>query len=103
MFTLGVFVRHDQYNYYPSSNPFDDLRPIQDETVSQLRFLTNAGGRADCSYVKGIHNIKIGATIEHTFLTENDGFGIVNPGLVPGPGCPDPTNPDMHILSRRST
>ena len=25
VFTLGAFVRRDQYNYYPSSNPFADL------------------------------------------------------------------------------
>ena len=27
VFTLGAFVRHDQYNYYPSANPFADLGP----------------------------------------------------------------------------
>ena len=79
--TLGAFVRHDQYNYYPSNNFFSDLGPLQDETVAQLRFLTNAGVRGSWAYVKGIHNIKIGATYEQTFLTENDTFGIVNPGL----------------------
>ena len=74
VFTLGAFVRHDQYNYYPSGNPFADLRPggLQEETASQLRFLTNAGIRSSVSYVKGIHNIKAGVTYEHTFLTEND-------------------------------
>ena len=100
VFTLGVFVRHDQYNYYPSNDPFSDYGPIQDESVSQLRFLTNAGARTDYSYVKGIHNIKIGATFEHTFLTENDSFGIVNPGLVSGAGCPDPTNPECPFLEQ---
>ncbi len=90
--TLGAFVRHDQYNYYPSNNFFSDLGPLQDETVSQLRFLTNTGVRGSWSYVKGIHNIKVGATYEQTFLTENDGFGIVNPGLIQGTPCPDPTN-----------
>jgi hypothetical protein len=84
--TLGVFVRRDQYNYYPSNNFFSDLGPLQDETVSQLRFLTNAGVRGSWAYVKGIHNIKVGATYEQTFLTENDNFGIVNPGLIPN--CP---------------
>jgi len=88
--TLGAFVRHDQYNYYPSNNFFSDLGPLQDETVSQLRFLTNAGVRGSWSYVKGIHNIKVGATYEQTFLTENDAFGIVNPGLLSGSGCPNP-------------
>jgi hypothetical protein len=51
VFTLGAFVRHDQYNYYPSANPFDDLSPIQQETVAQDRRLTNAGLRSDLSYV----------------------------------------------------
>ena len=91
--TAGAFVRHDQYNYYPSGDPFNDLGPLQDETVGQLRFLTNAGIHADISYVKGINNIKVGGVFEHTFLTENDTFGIVNPGLLPGLGCPDATNP----------
>lgn len=79
--TFGAFLRHDQYNYYPSNNFFSDIGPLQDETVSQLRFLTDAGVRGSWSYVKGIHNIKIGATYEHELLTENDTFGIVNPGL----------------------
>ncbi len=85
-FTLGAFVRHDQYNYYGSPDPFNDYGPLQDETTSQLRFLTNAGLRTAVTYVKGIHNVKIGGTYEHTFLTENDGFGVVNPGLLPN--CP---------------
>jgi hypothetical protein len=92
VFTFGAFVRHDQYNYYPSNNPFSDLGPLQDETVSQLRFLTNAGIHTDVSYVKGIHNIKVGGVYQQTFLTENDGFGIVNPGLLSGLGCPDSEN-----------
>jgi len=92
VFTFGAFVRHDQYNYYPSNDPFSDIGDLQDETVSQLRFLTNAGIHADISYVKGANNIKVGAVYEHTFLTENDTFGIVNPGLLPGLGCPDPAN-----------
>jgi hypothetical protein len=90
--TIGAFVRHDQYNYYPSNDPFSDIGDLQDETVSQLRFLTNAGIHADISYVKGVNNIKVGGVYQQTFLTENDTFGIVNPGLLPGLGCPDPTN-----------
>jgi TonB dependent receptor-like, beta-barrel len=84
--TLGLWVRHDQFSYYPSPDPFDDLGPLQDETVTQSRLLTNAGARASISYVKGIHNIKVGATYEHTFLSESDSFGIVNPGLLAS--CP---------------
>jgi len=86
VFDLGLWIRHDQFNYYPSPDPFNDLGPLQDETVSQSRLLTNAGARASVSYVKGIHNLKVGATYEHTFITESDSFGIVNPGLIPS--CP---------------
>ena len=83
VFTLGAFVRRDQYNYYPSPNLFDDLSPIQQETVTQDRTLTNAGLRSDLSYVKGIHNVKIGATYQQTFLNENDHLGIVDNGFLP--------------------
>jgi hypothetical protein len=80
VFTLGGFVRRDGYNYYPSANPFADQTPdLQLNTVSQYRTLTNAGGRAVLSYVKGIHNVKAGITFENTALSENDKFGIVDP------------------------
>jgi len=78
--TLGAFVRRDQYNYYPSGNPFADATPdLQLSTVGQNRSLTNAGGRATLSYVKGINNVKAGITFENTALAENDKFGIVDP------------------------
>jgi Carboxypeptidase regulatory-like domain/TonB-dependent Receptor Plug Domain len=96
VFTLGGFVRHDQYNYYPSGNFFDDLSPIQQETVAQDRKLTNAGLRTALSYVKGAHNVKLGATYQQTFLDENDNLGIVDNGLLPsladGNGNPCFTN-----------
>ena len=104
VFTLGGFVRRDQYNYYPSGNPFSDLGPIQQETVSQDRTLANAGVRSDISYVKGIHNLKAGATYQQTFLDEDTRFGIVDPSLnapciaangnaVPWIGSPGLNNP----------
>jgi hypothetical protein len=38
VFTLGAFIRRDQFNYYPSGNPFADLAPdLQQETLSQDR------------------------------------------------------------------
>src|SRR5436309_5180969 len=83
VFTFGGFVRHDQYNYYPSRNLFDDLSPIQQESVAQDRTLTNAGLRTSLSYVKGIHNVKLGATYQQTFLDENDNLGIVDDALLP--------------------
>ena len=92
--TVGGFVRRDQYNYYPSANPFNDFSTsLQSATAAQNRTLTNAGAHADISYVKGAHNLKIGVSHQHTFLTENDSIGVVDPAFF-GPGsCPDPTNP----------
>ena len=85
VFTLGTFVRRDHFDYYPSGNPFADLGPInlQRETVGQDRTLTNAGVRSDLSYVKGIHNLKVGAVYQQTFLNENDRLGIVDPTFLP--------------------
>jgi len=81
VFTLGAFVRRDDYNYYPSSSPFADLGPpsLQRQSVGQNRTLTNAGLRSDLSYVKGINQIKAGVTYEQTFLNEDDTLGIVDP------------------------
>ena len=81
VFTLGAFVRRDAFNYYPSKNPFADLGPIQNSTVAQNRTLANVGLRSDVSYVQGIHNLKVGAVYQQTFLTENFSLGIVNPVL----------------------
>ncbi len=90
--TVGAFVRHDQYNYYGSGDPFADLQPggLQEETVDQLRFLTNTGLRADVSYVKGAHNVKAGVVIQHTFLNEHDNLGIVDPTYAATLGCENP-------------
>jgi hypothetical protein len=81
--TLGLFVRRDDYNYYPSSDPFADLGPpsLQRQSVGQNRTLTNAGIRSDVSYVKGVNNVKAGATYEQTVLNENDKLGIVDPAF----------------------
>ncbi len=83
VFTLGVFDRKDQYDYYPSNNPFADLGPpsLQRESIGQSRSLNNAGVHSEWSYVKGIHNIKVGAVYEQTFLTEHDSLGIVDATL----------------------
>jgi hypothetical protein len=87
LFTFGGFVRQDQFNYYPSGNVFADgtgLIPVgSSATLNQQRKLTNAGLRTDVSYVKGIHNVKAGATLQHTFLTENFNFGITDPNFLP--------------------
>jgi hypothetical protein len=97
VFTLGVFLRKDQYDYYPSGNPFADFIPsLQSQTVAQSRQLFNAGARSNLTYVKGAHNIKAGATFEHTFLREHVGLGIVDPSFIGsltganGNPCQDP-------------
>jgi hypothetical protein len=103
IFTFGAYVRQDQYNYYPSGNPFADLTPdLQSQTIGQDRRLTNAGGRASLSYVKGIHNLKVGINYSHTFITEKDTFGLVDPTAnavcLNSDGSPftdaSPTNPN---------
>jgi hypothetical protein len=82
VFTFGGFARQDQFNYYPSDNPYADLQPdLQSTTIGQNRRLTNLGLRGDVSYVHGIHNVKVGAMYEDTILTEADAFGIVDPTL----------------------
>ena len=82
VFTFGAYARQDQYNYYPSRDPFADLTPdLQLQTVGQSRRLTDLGLRSDVSYVKGAHNIKIGANYSDTILTEDDSLGVVDPAL----------------------
>lgn len=80
---VSPFYRLDQVWYYPSPNPFQD----QTTTLSQQRRLTNAGIRADVSFVSGIHNAKFGGQFQHTFLTEAFQFGITDPAF--NPACLD--------------
>ncbi|QNI32471.1 TonB-dependent receptor [Alloacidobacterium dinghuense] len=79
VFNFGGYVRKDAYNYYPSGNLLADLGPIQSESIKQQRSLLNTGAHTDISYVKGIHNAKVGAVYEQTFLREHNSLGIVNP------------------------
>src|SRR5438876_3141354 len=77
LLNVAFFARHDQFNYYPSANPLADVS----ETATQQRKLTNLGLRSDLSYVKGIHNVKMGATFEHTLLTEDFSLGLTDPTI----------------------
>src|SRR2546426_7076206 len=77
LLNVGFFARHDQFNYYPSADPLADVS----ETAAQRRKLANLGLRSDLSYVKGIHNVKMGATFEHTLLTEDFGLGLTDPTI----------------------
>jgi hypothetical protein len=89
---FGGYVRKDTFHYYPSGNPLADFGPIQNESISQDRTLTNAGLRTDYTLQKGRNNIKMGATYQQTFLRENDALGVVNPTFnspcVDGSGTP---------------
>lgn len=102
VFTVTAYTRKDEFNYYPSNDPFADLGPpgLQRESAAQARSLNNLGGTASLSYANGTHNIKAGITYNSTFLTENDNLGIVDPtlnapclslGAVPVPGFSDPS------------
>jgi len=100
VFNFTGYVRRDSYNYYPSKNPLADLGPIQNQTISQARSLTNAGAHTTISYVKGVNNIKVGAEYSQTLLRENDPLAIVNStfnspcvgeGGNPLPGFTSPT------------
>jgi len=86
LLTVGAFVRRDHFNYYPSTNVFADGTGVipggSSATLNQDRKLTNTGLRADLSYVKGAHNIKVGGTFQHTFLTEDFKFGITDPNFL---------------------
>ena len=89
--SVNAFVRQDRYHYFPSADPFSDLPA----TLAQNRHLTNLGVRSDFSYVKGVHNIKAGAQIQHWFLKEQFTLGLTDPTfnapcLLPT-GAPDPS------------
>lgn len=73
---LTTYVRQDRISYYPSADPFDDTPA----TLSQSRRLTNAGIKADLSYVRGIHTIKGGVNFYHTFLSEAFSTGLTDAG-----------------------
>ncbi|MGA7767169.1 MAG: TonB-dependent receptor [Candidatus Sulfotelmatobacter sp.] len=93
LLSVNAFVRHDEVNYYPTAqNPFDD----QPDTVAQDRTLTNLGLKADLNYAHGRHNVKIGAQLTHTLLSEAFSLGITDPTYNPvcfnPDGSPD-TNP----------
>ncbi len=86
LLTVGTFVRRDHFNYDPSANVFADGTGVipggSSATLNQDRTLSNAGLRADVSYVKGAHNVKAGGTFQHTFLNEKFNFAITDPNFL---------------------
>lgn len=97
LLTINPYVRRDQVNYYGSRDPLDD----NPASVSQNRFLTNYGAKADLAITHGRHSMKFGTQVQQTRLLENFSLGITNPDLNPvclGPGgvpeaLPAITNP----------
>ncbi len=75
LLSVNPYVREDRIQYFPSADPFNDLPA----TLASHRRLTNAGLKVDLSYVKGIHNIKVGGNFYHTFLSENFSLGVTDP------------------------
>ena len=90
VFNFSPYVRHDQYNYYPSNNLLADLSPIGTESIAQRRLLTNAGIHTDLSYIKGVNTVKLGVVYSQTFLQEHDNIGLVD--SVYNAPCVDPNN-----------
>ncbi len=94
---VNAYVRQDRIGYYPSSNPFDDTPA----TLSQSRRLTNAGIKADLSYVRGIHSLKGGVNFYHTFLSEAFTTGLTDPGY--NSPCVDANGSPVPDAALRST
>ena len=79
LITINPYVRKDQFNYFPSSDLFNDLPTTQ----AQQRQLLNWGLRADVSTTTGHHSIKYGVDLKQTRLLENFQFGVTDPTFNP--------------------
>jgi hypothetical protein len=75
LLTVNPYIRKDQFNYYPSRDPFNDTPATQ----SQNRQLLNWGVKADISTTHGRHNLKYGVDLKQTRLLENFNFGVTDP------------------------
>ena len=103
LITINPYIRKDQFNYYPSSNVFNDLPTTQ----SQQRQLLNWGVKADVSTTTGHHTLKYGVDLKQTRLLENFQFGVTDPGFnspcidSTGASIPDPTltNPSQCVAA----
>ncbi|HLH19235.1 MAG TPA: TonB-dependent receptor [Bryobacteraceae bacterium] len=79
LLTINPYVRKDQFNYFPSSDIFNDLPTTQ----AQQRQLLNWGVKADVSTTSGHHTIKYGVDLKQTRLLENFQFGVTDPTFNP--------------------
>jgi hypothetical protein len=93
LLTVNPYIRKDQFNYYPSRDPFADFPASQ----SSSRQLLNWGVKADVATTQGRHDLKYGIDLKQTRLMENFGFGVTDPGFNSpcidnsGAAVPDPT------------
>jgi len=74
LLTINPYVRKDQFNYYPSRNPFADFPATQ----SSSRQLLNWGVKADVVTTKGRNSLKYGVDLKQTRLLENFRFGVTD-------------------------
>ncbi len=81
VFNFAPYVRRDSYRYLPSSNALNDLGPTQQESVGQVRSLTNLGVHSDVSFTRGANSAKFGGVYQQTFLRENDSLAVVDQNL----------------------
>ncbi|HVJ08268.1 MAG TPA: TonB-dependent receptor [Acidisarcina sp.] len=75
LLSVNPYLRQDNAHYYPSRDVFHDTPA----TLAQDRALRNLGIKVDYSYSHGIHNIKTGFDVNHTFLHEGFAVGITSP------------------------
>ena len=75
LLSANGYLRQDHVVYTPSANPFNDIPG----SVSQDRKLANFGGKVDIGYASGSHNIKFGASVTATKLTEKFSLGLTDP------------------------
>src|SRR5258708_2385371 len=96
LLTVNPYIRKDQFNYYPSRDPFADFPATQ----LSSRHLLNWGVKADVATMRGRHNLKYGVDLKQTRLLENFGFGVTDPGF--NSPCIDSTGaaiPDATLTS----
>jgi hypothetical protein len=74
LLTINPYIRKDQFNYYPSTNIFNDLPTTQ----AQQRQLLNWGVKADVTTTHGHHTLKYGLDLKQTRLLENFQFGVTD-------------------------
>jgi hypothetical protein len=103
LLSSNIYLRQDQVHYYPSGNLFSD----QPATLQQARRLTNLGLKEDFTYSKGIQNLKIGANIYQTPLTEDFRLGITDPAYnspcLSASGAPVTNPTDLHCTGAGET